>query len=678
MALAEHDNTAAARAFPSPPPGPPGGAPGLNAWRRVVAVLSAVLIVVSTLGLVSIVLDALVSGWDLWRLGRLGAPVGLALVCGVLLSGWSRWPAAPLPAPPAAGRNGGVLNRTGSERALARARDEAEAASRAKSRFLATMSHEIRTPMNGVLGLTGLLLDTELTKEQQTYARAVERSGRALMTLIDEILDFSKIEAGEIVLNCAPFDLADLVEGATELLAPKAYEKDIGISCFVDPSIPERLCGDEDRLRQVLLNLTGNAIKFTNTGGVRIDVRPAGPDHPGRDEPGGVRLRFRVTDTGIGMPADALERVFHEFQQVDSTRSRKYGGTGLGLAITRRLVERMGGRIEVASEPGTGSSFSFVLSLPPAPGDRPVVPPGPVLGQDVLLAGPDPRSVAALADYIRAFGATVHGIYDHGSNTAAMTGEPPCPESPCDLIVDLDIGLDRAGQLAGRFRDARAGGRAIILINPDDRDCLAQLKRGGFNAYLIKPVRRRSLLNQLTAAPERYERSGEIASDPGDEDRNRPAPARRAGAARRALTILLAEDNEINALLAVSILEHRGHAVVHVENGRQALDAFRRSLDGGGAARDGDAPAPFDLILMDVHMPELDGLEATRMIRKTEREVSGSRPPTPIIALTANAFPEDRDICLAAGMDDFLTKPIERDSLDRLVDTWSRAARKDA
>ena len=522
-----------------------------------------------------------------------------------------------------------VTDRIEAERALAEARDAAEAASGAKSRFLAMVSHEIRTPLNGILGMAGLLQDTPLTAEQTTYVKATVTSGTALLSLIEEILDFSKVEAGKLELEAHPFSLTTMIEEFVELLGPRAQAKGLEIASDVDERLPERVIGDATRLRQVLLNLAGNAIKFTETGGVGVTVE-AGSNSG--------EVVFEVRDTGIGIVPEQQARIFHEFEQVDGGSARKFGGTGLGLAISRRIVERMGGRIEVESKPGEGSIFRAVIPLPAAEdADETHGAPADLSGLAVLIVAPATVEASLIERQLNRWGATALHLAPHLVDMFAQRHWDA-------VLVDHSIGAE-ATALVGSMAQARR----IVLITPAERHRLPALKEAGFAGYLVKPIRAASLKAQLVAAP----------GFDGVAATEAPAPAASAEIAggRKPLHVLVAEDNEINALLTRTLLTRLGHVPVMAESGGVALERWHDAREAG---------APYDLVLMDMHMPGMDGLEAARRIRAAEAERND--PATPIVALTANAFAEDRAACLAAGMDGFLVKPLDRERLAAALD----------
>jgi CheY-like chemotaxis protein len=480
--------------------------------------------------------------------------------------------------------------------------------------------------------MADLLLDTRLTPEQSTYARAVKSSGGTLLSLIEEILDFSKIEAGRPDLDPKPFVLRAMVEDTVELLAPRAQVKGIEIASFVDDRLPGSLVGDATRLRQVLLNLAGNAIKFTETGGVSIVVEPA-PDSTA--DASRHAIAFRVRDTGIGVAPQAQARIFEEFEQADGGIDRRFGGTGLGLAISKSLIEAMGGKIEVQSEPHEGSTFSCTVTLDAAnqdPDHGGSPQPAPDLsGTAVLIVAPGAIEAGLVARRLQAWGART-GI----ASTEASARDLITDGDWTTVMVDGGFGRDAAARICAMVGPRTQ--RTLVLVKPVDRDDLPAFKNAGFTGYLVKPVRTASLAG-------RFEAATPAAAQPVIPAPGAPAPG-------NGLAILVAEDNDINALLARNLLARLGHRPVIAGNGADAVTAYVTAQAFG---------TPFDIVLMDLHMPGMNGLEASGRIRATER-LTGA-PRTPIIALTADAFAENRDACFAAGMDGFLTKPLDREQL---------------
>jgi PAS domain S-box-containing protein len=514
--------------------------------------------------------------------------------------------------------------------------DALRRASRAKSEFLAAMSHELRTPLNGVLGLASLLHQTPLDAHQGEYVEGIQAAGETLLTLIGDVLDLAKIEAGQLTLEEVPVALRPLVEGVLEMVAPQAQAAGLALLAYVAPPVPEVLRGDPLRLRQVLLNLVGNALKFTPQGAVVVRVGRASAGNP-------IRVRISVSDTGIGIAPEAQGHIFAAFTQADRSTTRRYGGTGLGLAICRQVVEAMGGHIGVGSMPGRGSVFTLSVPLARAEvGD--VAPPPPPLAVRVLLVCEPAPLRQALRDQLGDWGVTVRSVVG-----VHMAGVALAEDRPYDVVLVAERdGLEVARRL-------REGGLPetlpLVLLTPSAvaEGAAAQL---GLSAHLLLPVRAERLHAALarlaTAAPPPH--SAPAAGRPSP-----PAlPPSPNGAGGR---VLVAEDNPINRLVAVGMLQSLGCAVETVENGRQAVEAVQQQGD------------RFDLVLMDVHMPELDGIAATLAIREQER-VGAGRRRLPIVALTADVQPQDAEKSRAAGMDDHLTKPITLERLAAVLKRW--------
>lgn len=518
-------------------------------------------------------------------------------------------------------------------KSLAKSAKAVEAASDSRSRFLATVSHEIRTPLNGILGLGELLATTSLSPEQACYLDAIRASGQSLSTLIDEVLDFSKIEAGKLELRPGPFDLPSLVEGVTELLAPRAQEKGIEIASWIDPRIAQNVVGDAGRLRQILINLVGNAVKFTETGGVGVSVAPVDKES----------VRFSVSDAGPGIPGEYRSSIFHEFEQVDESRSRSHEGTGLGLAISRRLVDLMGGRIWLERSDPAGSTFAFEVALQSAE-DKSAETCSPMLmrRKRTLVVSSSPFSGPYLVKSLELVGYDAEQIRTPLGALESLARSKLSP--PNLLIVDGAFGKNYAQTLAYEAKKIGVDNR-LIVFSPFERRTLGEEIMQDFNGWLVKPVRSKSLQSRLAQGQTKANSESESPSCP---------LAERVLAEHR---ILLAEDNEVNALLVERHLQRLGAEVVRASDGMAAVALAQQAME-----RDGRR---FDAVLMDIRMPRLDGLAAARSIRAAEAATDSA--PVRIVALTANPSEEDRIAAFDAGLDDFLTKPVKLEDIVKAI-----------